>query len=122
MGILRERACSRPARGREDRVMDADNAPISEHDVETLRLLHEAHDYILTLPPQERHIATMAANGASIWEIAQEVRVSDAAVAGVIDRLVAVLSGRETERVETGGLGADTDAGVTGGYDPEPFG
>ena len=83
-------------------------------DTETTRLLQGAHDYILTLPPQERHIATMAANGASVWEIAQEMRVSDAAVAGVIDRLVAVLSGRETERVETGGLGADTDPGVTG--------
>ena len=102
--------------------MDADSAPNPGQDVETTQLLQGAHDYILTLPPQERHIATMAANGASIWEIAQEMRISDAAVAGVIDRLVAVLSGRETERVETGGLGADTDAGVTGGYDPEPFG
>ena len=102
--------------------MDADSAPISEHDAETTRLLQAAHDYILTLPPQERHIATMAASGASVWEIAQQMRISDAAVAGVIDRLVAVLSGRETERVETGGLGADTDPGVTGGYDPEPFG
>jgi DNA-binding NarL/FixJ family response regulator len=102
--------------------MNADSAPNPEQNAETSRLLREAHDYILTLPPQERHIATMAANGASIWEIAQQMRISDAAVAGVIDRLVAVLSGRETERVETGGLGADTDAGVSGGYDPEPFG
>ena len=46
----------------------------------------------------------MAANGASVWEIAQEMRVSDAAVAGVIDRLVAVLSGRETERSKPAGL------------------
>jgi DNA-binding NarL/FixJ family response regulator len=102
--------------------MDADSAPTPGQDAETTRILQEAHDYILTLPPQERHIATMAANGASVWEIAQEMRISDAAVAGVIDRLIAVLSGRETERVETGGLGADTDPGVTGGYDPEPFG
>ena len=102
--------------------MDADSSPTPGQDVETTRLLREAHAYILTLPPQDRHIATMAANGASVWEIAQEMRVSDAAVAGAIDRLVAVLSGRETERVETGGLGADTDPGVTGGYDPEPFG
>jgi DNA-binding NarL/FixJ family response regulator len=102
--------------------MEADSAPNAEHDAETTQLLQAAHDYILTLPPQERHIATMAANGASVWEIAQEMRISDAAVAGVIDRLVAVLSGREMERVETGGLGADTDPGVTGGYDPEPFG
>ncbi len=102
--------------------MDADSAPNPEQNAETTQLLQGAHDYILTLPPQDRHIATMAANCASIWEIAQEMRISDAAVAGVIDRLVAALSGRETERVETGGLGADTDAGVSGGYDPEPFG
>jgi DNA-binding NarL/FixJ family response regulator len=102
--------------------MDADSAPNQGQTVETPQRLQGAHDYIQTLPPQERHIATMAANGASIWEIAQEMRISDAAVAGVIDRLIAVLSGRETERVETGGLGADTDPGVTGGYDPEPFG
>src|SRR3712207_9101675 len=102
--------------------MDADSSPHSEHDAETTRLLQAAHDYILTLPPQERHIAMMAANGASIWEIAQEMRISDAAVAGVIDRLVAVLSGREMERVETGGLGADTDPGVTGGGEPGPVG
>src|SRR5215212_11663621 len=122
MSILRERVRGRPAHGREERNMDVDSAPNREQDAETTQLLQGAHAYILTLPPQERHIATMAANGASVWEIAQEMRVSDAAVAGVIDRLVAVLSGRETERVETGGLGADTDAGVTGGYDPEPFG
>ena len=102
--------------------MEADSAPSPGQNAETTRILQEAHDYILTLPPQERHIATMAANGSSIWEIAQEMRISDAAVAGVIDRLVAVLSGRETERVETGGLGADTDPGVSGGHDPEPFG
>jgi hypothetical protein len=50
------------------------------------------------------------------------MRISDAAVANVIDRVVAVLSGRDIEPVETGGLGADTDPGVSGGYDPEPYG
>jgi hypothetical protein len=91
------------------------------HD-ETTRLLQDGHDYILTLPPQERHIATLAAHGAPVWEIAQEMRISEQAVAHVIDRVVAVLTGREIEPVETGGLGADTDPGVSGGYDPEPFG
>jgi hypothetical protein len=89
---------------------------------ETLRLLQEAHAYILTLPPQERHIASMAANGAPVWEIAQEMRISEPAVAHVIDRVVAVLTGRDVEPVESGGLGADTDPGVSGGYDTEPFG
>jgi DNA-binding CsgD family transcriptional regulator len=102
--------------------MDDDGPPGVDPDDETMRLLREAHAYILTLPPQERHIATMAAEGAPTWEIAQEMRISDAAVAHVIDRIVAMLSGRAIEQVETGGLGADTDPGVTGGYDPDRSG
>ncbi|MBW3634305.1 MAG: LuxR C-terminal-related transcriptional regulator [Chloroflexi bacterium] len=102
--------------------MDDDGPPRVEPDNETMQLLRESHAYILTLPPQERHIAAMAAEGAPTWEIAQEMRISDAAVAHVIDRIVAVLSGRAIEQVETGGLGADTDPGASGGYDPEPFG
>jgi DNA-binding CsgD family transcriptional regulator len=89
---------------------------------ESIELLRGAHDYILSLPGEERHIAAMAADGAPIWQIAQEMRISDAAVANAISRIVAALSGREIEPVETGGLGADTDPGVTGGYDSEPFG
>jgi DNA-directed RNA polymerase specialized sigma24 family protein len=89
---------------------------------ESVELLRSAHDYVLSLPPQERHIAAMAASGAPVWEIAQEMRISDAAVANVISRVVAALSGREIESVETGGLGADTDPGIGGGYDPDPFG
>lgn len=96
--------------------------PVVVPDDGTLRLLQGAHEYILTLPPDERHIATLAAQGAPVWEIAQEMRLSDGAVARVIDRVVAALSGRASEPVETGGLGADTDPGVSGGYDPEPFG
>jgi DNA-binding CsgD family transcriptional regulator len=89
---------------------------------ESIELLRGAHDYILSLPGAERHIAAMAADGAPIWQIAQEMRISDAAVANAISRIVAALSGREIEPVETGGLGADTDPGVTGGYDSDPFG
>jgi hypothetical protein len=33
-----------------------------------------------------------------------------------------VVTGREIDPVETGGLGADTDPGPSGGYDPDPFG
>ncbi len=99
--------------------MDDGGPPRMEPDDEITRLLRESHAYILTLPPQERHIATMAAEGAPTWEIAQQMRISDGAVAHVLDRIVAVLSGRVVEQVETGGLGADTDPGVTGGYDPD---
>jgi hypothetical protein len=94
----------------------------TDPDEQTVQLLKGSHEYILSLPPEERHIAAMAADGAAVWEIAQQMRISDAAVARVIDRVVAALSGREVEPVETGGLGADTDPGVSGGYDPEPFG
>jgi hypothetical protein len=87
-----------------------------------MRLLQAGHAYILTLPPEDRHIATMASHGAPVWEIAQQMRMSEAAVAHTIDRVIAALTGRDVERVETGGLGADTDPGVSGGYDPEPFG
>ena len=100
---------------------EQDPAPANPDD-ETIQLLRGAHDYILSLPGEERHIAAMAAEGSSVWEIAQQMRMSDAAVAHVLDRVVAQLTGREIEPVESGGLGADTDPGVSGGYDPEPFG
>jgi hypothetical protein len=87
-----------------------------------VRVLREGHAYILSLPPLERHIAAMAADGTPIWQIAQEVQISEGAVARVIDSVVAALTGRADDPVETGGLGADTDPGVSGGYDPEPFG
>jgi len=64
----------------------------------------------------------MAADGSPVWEIAQQMRISDEAVAHALDRIVAALSRREVSQVETGGLGADTDQGVTGGYDPDPIG
>lgn len=97
--------------------------PVPSDEVrERMRVLEGAHDFILALPPEERHIATLAATGAPVWEIAQQMRVSEGAVAHTLDRIVAALTGREVEQVETGGLGSDTDPGVGGGYDPEPFG
>src|SRR5262245_4011752 len=102
--------------------MEDDGPPRSAADEETSRILREGHDYILSLAPEERHIATLAAEGAPVWEIAQRMRISDAAVAHLLDRIVAALMGRPIDVVETGGLGADTDPGVSGGYDPEPFG
>ncbi len=89
---------------------------------EIARALAGARAYIQTLPPQERHIATLAAGGSPIWAIAQELRISDAAVARTLDGVLAAVTGREVTPVETGGLGADTDPGVTGGYGDTGFG
>ena len=99
---------------------DADPAPTAAG--ETTRLLAGARAYIQTLPAQERHIATLAANGSPVWAIAQELRISDAAVARTLDGVLAAVTGREINPVETGGLGADTDPGVSGGYGATGFG
>lgn len=85
-------------------------------------LLASARPYIQALPSREQRIATRAAAGAPTWEIAHELGISDAAVARSLDGIVAAITGREIHPVETGGLGADTDPGVTGGYDPASFG
>jgi len=83
---------------------------------DTAQILSGAHAYIQTLPPLEREIARMAAAGAPFWEIAQQTRISEGAVAHTVDAVVAAVTGRTMHPVETGGLGADTDPGVTGGY------
>jgi len=80
-------------------------------------LLAGGRAYIQTLPSVERQIATLAANGAPVWEIAQELQISQPAVARTLDGVLAAITGRQIDPVETGGLGADTDPGVTGGYD-----
>ena len=89
---------------------------------ETARLLAGASAYIETLPAAERQMAEMAAAGSPLWEIAQQCRVSEGAVARVVDGVVAVVTGRPIHQVETGGLGSDTDPGVTGGYGDTGFG
>ena len=105
-----------------DGAVDKELPGLSDDARERMHLLQGAHDFILALPPAERHIATLAANGSPVWEIAQQMRMSEGAVAHTLDSIVAALTGREVEQVETGGLGADTDPGISGGYDPDPFG
>lgn len=80
-----------------------------------------ARFYIESLPDTERRIAELAAAGRPVWEIAQQCQVSEGAVARVIDGVVAAVTGRAIHPVETGGLGADTDPGVGGGYDELPI-
>jgi len=84
--------------------------------------LEGAKTYIQTLPAFERHIASLAADSVPLWQIAQETRTSEGAIARILDSVVAAVTGREIETVETGGFGSDTDPGVTGGYDSASFG
>ncbi len=85
-------------------------------------VLDGARAYIQTLPDVERRIATLAADGVPTWEIAQQTKMSEAAVSRTLDGVVAAVTGRERAQVETGGFGADTDPGVTGGYGNTGFG
>ena len=64
----------------------------------------------------------LAAQGSTIPEIAAATGQSEAAVARTIDGVLAAVTGRHRDPVETGGLGADTDPGVTGGYGDTGFG
>jgi len=102
--------------------MTDDQPPPSREAEETARLLTDTHLYIETLPADERAVAEMAAAGVPVWEIAQRSQVSEAAVARMLDGVVAAVTGRPIHPVETGGLGSDTDPGVTGGYDATGFG
>ncbi len=97
--------------------MTDDQPPPSREAEETARLLTGAQLYIETLPADERAVAEMAAAGVPVWEIAQRSQVSEAAVARMLDGVVAAVTGRPIHPVETGGLGSDTDPGVTGDSD-----
>ncbi|MEA2515585.1 MAG: hypothetical protein QOF33_4557 [Thermomicrobiales bacterium] len=101
---------------------DQEHQPPSRGTEEIVRLLSGAQAYIHSLPPVERKIATLAASGTPVWEIAQQTQESEGAVWRTLDGIVAVVTGREIEPVETGGLGSDTDPGVTGGYGDTGFG
>jgi DNA-directed RNA polymerase specialized sigma24 family protein len=82
-------------------------------------ILNHHRTYLHTLPPVERKIAMLAAQAVPVWEIAQTTQLSEGAVWKTIDSVLAAVRGRAVEASETGGMGADTDPGVTGGYEPE---
>ncbi|HEU5433449.1 MAG TPA: hypothetical protein VFU81_17420 [Thermomicrobiales bacterium] len=82
----------------------------------------DAAAFIESLPPIERRIAMLARDGRPIWEIGHDVGMSDEAAARLLDGVLAAVTGRERAPVETGGLGSDTDPGVSGGYGDTGFG
>lgn len=71
---------------------------------------------------QEGDMVRAALNGQSVYEIAQDYRVSEQAVWDRLAQAARAASGRGVEQVETGGLGSDTDPGVSGGYGDTGFG
>src|SRR3954453_15954596 len=76
-----------------------------------------------SLPGEERAMVDAALSGAGVTVIAQEHGVSAEAVWSVLGNAAQLASGHgPTSRVEQGGLGSDTDPGVTGGYGDTGFG
>lgn len=74
------------------------------------------------LPGREGAMVRDALDGLSVYEIAQNHRVSEAAVWGTLGNAARFASGQPIQPVETGGFGSDTDPGVTGGYGDTGFG
>jgi len=74
------------------------------------------------LPDQEGAIVRGALAGHEVYTIAQQQHISEQAVWDILSNAARAAAGRETAQVETGGLGSDTDPGVTGGYGETGFG
>lgn len=78
---------------------------------------------VTQLPGEERAIVQSALDGAALDEIAQEHGASEEAVLDILRRVAQQATGQApAESHETGGLGSDTDPGVTGGYGETGFG
>jgi hypothetical protein len=76
-----------------------------------------------TLPNMEGAIVQAALDGESIHDIANTQGISEGAVWEVLGNAARAATGQmPTQRAETGGLGSDTDPGVTGGYGDTGFG
>ncbi len=75
-----------------------------------------------SLPSEEGEIVRDALAGQSVYEIAQQHRVTERRVWDIVGNAARAASGQELHQVETGGFGSDTDPGVTGGYGDTGFG
>jgi len=75
-----------------------------------------------TLPGQEGAIVRDALAGQDVYAIAQRHAVSEKAIWDTLGNAARAAAGRPAAQVETGGLGSDTDPGVTGGYGDTGFG
>jgi hypothetical protein len=75
------------------------------------------------LPSVEGAIVRDALDGLSVSAIAHEHAISEEAVWGVLSNAARFAAGYLPQHpIETGGLGSDTDPGVTGGYGDTGFG
>ena len=75
------------------------------------------------LPAEQRAIVRAAMDGQSVHVIAHDRSISTEAVWAALESASRLAAGQPpVQRVETGGLGADTDPGISGGYDELDYG
>jgi hypothetical protein len=85
--------------------------------------LRNTPDLAGSLPQDQAAIVAAALDGASVHIIAHDQGVSTEAVWAALGNAARLARGEGVDRpVETGGLGSDTDPGVTGGYGDTGFG
>ncbi|GIV95800.1 MAG: hypothetical protein KatS3mg057_0457 [Herpetosiphonaceae bacterium] len=85
--------------------------------------LRQQPELAAQLPSTEGEIVREALAGFNVYDIAQSQRMSEEAVWRVLRSAAQMSSGQPpVQKVETGGMGSDTDPGVTGGYGETAFG
>lgn len=97
-------------------------ATSEEHLAQLLKQLKKDPGLAGEIPGKEGHIVHSALAGQSVYEIAQANRMSEEAVWAVLRGAARSATGQKITPVESGGLGSDTDLGVTGGYGDTGFG
>ena len=97
-------------------------ATTNERLAQLVKQLREEPTIAEQLPNQEGAIVHAALAGQDVYAIAQQHHISEKAVWDTLSNAARAAAGRQTAQVETGGLGSDTDPGVTGGYGDTGFG
>ncbi len=75
-----------------------------------------------TMPDPEGAVVRAALAGNDVYAIAQQYAISEKAVWDTLGNAARAAGGQPAAQIETGGLGSDTDPGVTGGYGDTGFG
>ena len=100
-----------------------ERGPSEERMAELREQLRQNVALVEQMPGDEGEIVRDALRGLDVYSIAQRHEVSEDAVWRALGSAVQSMTGGISGKpVETGGLGADTDPGVTGGYGDTGFG
>jgi len=97
-------------------------ATSSQRLAQLVKLLRQEPAIAEQLPSEEGAIVRDALAGQDVYAIAQRHHISEQAVWDILSNAARAAAGRKAAQVETGGLGSDTDPGVTGGYGDTGFG